>query len=412
MKFRTARLPCSLIAGMWMLAHASMALAQTCPEVDEARELLIRDLGVVEDPARTTGDGVWTFKHLMEAIAPSAADAPDMVEQMFSTWLTDQTINGRVVPARDSIGGLVLNDWPRVSGALDLGRAPVRLLAIVNRLDQRDLSRGQAGEGRFVFGVTDSSGQSTEFTLIFEYALPAGSEADVLEWANLWHGLNALVPGSASYNAALEAITERFAGRDAAPSRINGSALNQIRSNEVALAFPWELREFTLSGSGSLQPDTVKLTPDSSLMGESIVADFVNQNESAILIERHDVPETFAGVAFLGGSSINNLGPWQPPGITNNEARHKFSINTCNGCHGNETNTIFLHINTRQAGAESQLSGFLQGVDVTDPVDSTVRHFDDLERRATDMEALLCTSGGGSRAQSASFIAKGIGSVH
>src|SRR5690606_20888606 len=135
------------------------------------------------------------------------------------------------------------------------------------------------------------------------------------------------------------------------------------------LAFPWELREFTLSSAGLLQPDTVKLTPDSGFMGAAIVADFVNENESAILIERHDVPETFAGVAFLGGSSINDLGPWEAPGIINNEARHKFSLNTCNGCHGNETNTPFLHISTRAAGAESQLSGFLTGVEVADPVD-------------------------------------------
>jgi len=118
-----------------------------------------------------------------------------------------------------------------------------------------------------------------------------------------------------SNGAALEAITERFAGRGADPGRVNGSALNQIRTNEVALAFPWERREFTLSDSGALQPDTVKLTPDSSLMGDPIIADFVNQNESAILIERHDVPETFAGAPFLAGSSINNLGPWLAPGI-------------------------------------------------------------------------------------------------
>lgn len=61
----------------------------------------------------------------------------------------------------------------------------------------------------------------------------------------------------------------------------------------------------------------------------------------------------------------NNLGPWLAPGINDNEARHEFSLNTCNGCHGDETNTPFLHISTRQAGAESQLSGFLEGVEVT-----------------------------------------------
>jgi hypothetical protein len=216
----------------------------------------------------------------MEAMAPSAAAAPAMVEDMFSTWLSDQTINGFTVPARPAMQDLVLSSWPRVDGALDLAAAPVRLLAIVNRLDLRDLSRGQAGEGRFVFGVTDSAGQATPFTIILEYRLPASSEAEVLEWANLWHGLNGLAPGSAEYNAALEVITERFAGDNADPARVNGSALNQIRTNEIALAFPWELREFTLGGS-SFTPATVKLTPDSTFIDQEIVAQFINENEGS-----------------------------------------------------------------------------------------------------------------------------------
>jgi hypothetical protein len=411
MKLRSVCLVCSMLAGSLVCGSMTTAQAQSCPPVDEARELMIRDLGVVEDAARTTGDGVWSFKHLMESMAPSAADAPGMVEQMFATWLTDQSINGHVVTARPTVQDLVLRDWPRVDGALDLSRAPVRLLAIVNRLDLRDLDRGQAGEGRFVFGVTDSSGASTQFTLIFEYALPASSTTDVLDWANRWHELNAFTPGSAEYNAVLEGITEQFAGPDADPSGVNGSALNQIRTNEVALAFPWDLREFTLSAGGLLQPDTVKLTPDSGFMGQAIIADFVNDNESAILAERHSVPNELGGLPFLGGSSINDLGPWLADGITNNLARHKFSLNTCNGCHGNETNTTFLHISTREPGAEASISGFLDGVDVTDPVDGSVRHFDDLGRRVADMEALLCTSTGLQR-RSTDFIEKGIGRVH
>jgi len=118
------------------------------------------------------------------------------------------------------------------------------------------------------------------------------------------------------------------------------------------------------------------------------------------------------GAPFLAGSSINNLAPWLAPGINNNEARHEFSLNTCNGCHGDETNTPFLHISTRQAGAESQLSGFLEGVEVTDPVHSSVRRFGDLDRRATDMEALLCVSSGGLQRRSTDFISTGIGRVH
>ncbi|WP_437912500.1 LamG domain-containing protein [Sorangium sp. So ce302] len=393
----------------------------SCPEVDENKELLIRDLAVVEDPVRTTGDGVWTFKHLMEAMAPTPAQAPVMVEQMFQSWLSDQTMNTHVVPARTGIQSLVLDPWPRVDGALDLSRAPIRLLAIVNRLDLRKLADGKAGEGRFVFGVTDSSGSPLQFTIILEYRLPATTEAEVLDWANLWHELNALSLGSADYNAKLAEITERFAGSNAEPGRVNGSALSQLRTNEIALASPWELREFTLSpATGLLQPDTVKLTPDTSFMGQSIVADFINQNEASILTETHTVPEVFQGVSFLGGSSINDFPrpPWNAPGITNNEARHKFSLNACNGCHGVEAQTVFLHISPRFAGVQADISAFLEGTDVLDPVDGvTVRHLDDLERRATDMEQLLCAQPGpaafrGTSGASSSFIAKGIDRVH
>lgn len=412
MKFRSAFLACSMLVGFSASVVTNTAEAQTCTEVSEERELLIRDLGVVEDPVRTTGSGVWSFKHLMEAMAPSAAAAPAMVEDMFSTWLSDQTINGFTVPARPAMQELVLSSWPRVDGALDLAAAPVRLLAIVNRLDLRDLSRGQAGEGRFVFGITDSSGQATPFTLILEYRLPASSEAEVLEWANLWHGLNGLAPGSAEYNAALEVITERFAGDNADPARVNGSALNQIRTNEIALAFPWELREFTLGGS-SFTPATVKLTPDSTFIDQEIVAQFINENEGSILIERHDVPNTFQGQPFLAGSSINTLAPWTAPGINDNEARHKFSLNTCNGCHGRETNTMqFLHIFPRAAGEVAQISGFMSGVQVDDPVDGTLRTFDDLDRRATDMERLLCSTSGLVRRSNDNIISLGIERVH
>src|SRR5688572_13919117 len=384
----------SIALSMLPCVWVASAQAQVCPEVDEERELLIRDLGVVEDPVRTGPGGVWSFGHALESLAPSAAEAPALVEAMFSTWLTDQTINGHTVAARPAIQDLVLSAWPRVDGALDLSRAPLRLLAIVNRLDLRDLSRGQAGEGRFVYAVTDSAGAATQFTVILEYRLPASSEAEVLDWANRWHALNGLTPGSADYNATLEAITERFAGRDADPGGVNGSALNQLRTNEIALAFPWELREFTLSGSGLLEPDTVKLTPDSRFLGQPSIADFVNENESAILIERHDVPETFAGAAFLAGSSLNNIDAWLADGIDSNEARHKFSLNTCNGCHGRETDTPFLHIFPREAGETAALSGFLTGTEVADPVDGSLRQFDDLARRAADMAALLCADAG------------------
>jgi hypothetical protein len=398
-----------------------MAGIQPVCTVDTKRELMITDLRVVEDPTRTTNNGVWTFRHLMEAMAPTVARAPELAEGLFRSWLVDQTVNGFSTPARTGIQSLVLDPWPRINGRLDLDRAPLRLLAIVNRLDVRDLSKGKAGEGRFVFGVLNSSGAPTSFTVILEYRLPATTEADVLAWAKRWHDLGALPLGSASYNQALQLVTERFAGRNAEPGRPNGSALSQLRTNEIALSFPWELREFTLSPTtGLFRQDTVKLTPDNSFMGSAALASFINQNQSAILAQTHDVPATFNGAPFLGAAVRNNLDFWTASGINNNDARHLFSLNTCNGCHGREAGIPdFLQIRPRSAGSEATLSGFLTGTVITDPVSSQQRTLNDLQRRADDLKALTCAAPSGARASAASLsaaptfsISKGINRVH
>lgn len=410
--------------------------------VRTSRELLMRDLSVVEDPLRTTSNGpsddprsgVWTFAKLLEDMAPTPSQAPAMVEQMFRSWLGDQTVNTFPVPTRGRMAELVLNGWPRsTDGQLDLARAPLRLLAIVNRLDVRNLDKGHAGEGRFVFGVLDAeSGSPLEFTIILEYRLPATATEDVVAWAEAWHALGALPFPSEDYNAALQALTTRFAGRGAEPGRPNGSALSQLRTNEIALESPWELREFKLSATtGMLEPAPVELTPDNRFMQESsLVADYVNANEAAILIERHEVPAVFGGTSFLGGSSFNDLLAWRSSGISNPEARHRFSLNTCNGCHASEeTGTGFLHVFPRFEGEVAGLSGFMTGASVPDPVTGIPRAFNDLGRRNADLKAVVCggvastvttplpaadqpVRAAAARSTRAEFLRRGIGRAH
>jgi len=367
--------------------------------VTTERELFITALSVVDDPVRTgrpvAGDdsaGAWTFGHLMRALSPSDAAAPALVEAMFRSWLSPQTINTFTVSARPAIQPLVLSSWPRTAdGQLDLDRSPLTLNAIVNRMDLRDLADGHAGEGRFVFAV-DSPGSSfpQQFTIILEYRLPARSLAEQEAWAEDWHVLGILPFPSQQYNAKLQEITERFSGRNAEPERINGSALRDVRSNEIALQSPWELREFVLAADGLLRPSRVSLTPQDAFNFSSTLANFVNQNEASILTGRHSVPESFAGQSFQAGSSFNNLNPWQSAGILNNEARHAFSLNTCNGCHGGETGVSFLQVNPRSPGAPATLSGFLTGTTVLDPVSRTFRTFNELSRRNTEFTSLVC----------------------
>lgn len=58
-----------------------------------------------------------------------------------------------------------------------------------------------------------------------------------------------------------------------------------------------------------------------------------------------------------------------------------FALQTCNGCHTDETGTFFLHVAPRAKGEASFLSAFLTGTVVFDPVTGTPRAFNDLERR-------------------------------
>jgi hypothetical protein len=364
---------------------------------------MIRHVSVVDDPLRTTldvassdpNDGAWTFGRLMQRLSPTPADAPAVTEAMFRSFLTPQTINSFTVDVRDPMDPIVLQPWPRTAdGSLDLARAPLRLLAITNRLDLKDLSKGKAGEGRFVYGVLDDKGNPLQFTVILEYLLPAETEADVREWADAFHALQALPFPSEAYNQALQAVTDRFTARNVLPEKPNGSALIDIRTNEIALSRDgqWELREFHISPTtGFMEPATLFQTPDRSFNSTDTLGRFINQNETTILTETHEVPPTFEGAPFQAGAVFNNIDLWSAPGITNPEARHKFSLNTCNGCHGFETNTFFLQVNPRFPGQPSALSGFLTGENVSDPFTGQLRRLSELARRKQVMESVVCS---------------------
>ena len=342
--------------------------------------------------------GVWSFGHLMRQMARTPEAAPDMTLKLLQHWLTNQTVNGFTVQARPAMQQLLIDIWPRTAnGELDLDRSPLTLQAIVNRIDIRNLAEGSAGEGRLVYAVNGPT--FGNFTVIVEYNLVGRTEADVNDWANRWHALGALPFPSEQYNAALEAITRRFTDRGASPNSPNGSALVELRTNEIALSQrgEWELRSFLLSPStGLLDETTVKETPDLSFNGTSAFASVVNQNAAAIIAEvpggdSHTIPLQFGGQPFMAGSVLNRQQPWNGPGISNPDARFHASLNTCNGCHGPETGTFnFLMVNPRFPGSEAQLSPFITGTSQQDPFTGQTRTINDLGRRKTDLTGLVC----------------------
>jgi hypothetical protein len=394
--------------------------------LDPASTLLITDVDVVEDPARTydscTGEGTpmgpWTFGHLMTEIANHSATGihpEDFVEHWLAQWTQAQVINTWNVAARTGAQDL-LDAWPRLpNGRLDLAQAPFRLLAIVNRIDLRANSGyggTSAGEARFVFGLLNCNGalggvgETTESTVILEYGIDKATCFGVRDWAQQWQALDSLSLGSAAFNAALQDITDQFTPSNARPSQLpNRSAINQVRSNELNFHLPlWQLRESKLCSdsldcSGNLEHTTIAQTPASDFTFipalNNTLLDFINENNFAILTGAHTVPlsypddQPFLGGAIDPGAGFAWLGsPALIATLINPAARHEFAKATCNGCHTIETGTSFVHVASREPGEESELSDFLTGADMpkTDPVTDDPHTFHELLDRQMKLD--------------------------
>lgn len=381
--------------------------------VDPARELFITDVSVVDDCFRTTWfpvcappvapatRGAWTFGGLMPGIFGTVNPAilSTEVTRFLSEWKFGKVVNGEFVPARPNIQAQVLGPWLAASGGvqLDMRRAPFRLLAIVSRLDLRQNAPWNAGEGRFVFGLLDPAGNPTQYLLILEYGLDAADCKSVLTWANQWHALGTQ-PFGPTYNAMLQKVTDRFTTINSSPAKPNGSSLNQARTDDFFLQPLWELREFTLQPGGppaQLLMSTVAQTPANAHQHTALLANYVNANTPAILASNYTVPLVWAATPFRGGASSHTLNfDWDGPApacttIFNLNARHNFSLNTCNGCHGAETGTAFKHVQPRGPGVPSALSAFLTGGPVVVDMCGIGHTFNDIARRQADLCALV-----------------------
>lgn len=405
------------------------------------RVLMIINPAVTTDPLRTvdpcTGagnpTGPWTFAHLMTQMANQRATGIDprvFVETWLREWLVNpQTINGFNVPPRAAVQAL-LNDWHNVSGGpnvpLNLSLAPFRLLAINPRIDLRTTVGGgggygargggaflDAGEARFTFGVvlpqtfvqsqnafiiTGGLGNgcmSTSFSVIFEYRVPKCECKDVRDWARQWRLLNTMIPGSPQYNRHLERLTRTFTDANRNPARPNRSAIGQVRSNEISLQFPWEIRQFeieTMPWAFLLETETTD-TPDDSWNNTVNFGNFVIDTFNGIA--GPSVPEFYplgSPTNFLGAHPQTpnpNTTFWNAPNLlaAHQQTRHLVSLGTCNGCHARETLTPFQHIGSNTP-LPPPLSGFLTGIHVPDPVTGVVRSFDDLALREIDINAV------------------------
>ena len=327
----------------------------TLPE----KTLIIRNLAVVESNRPD-----FSIDFLIRQMVPANVDPGDFIKQALDTIATMTSLNGFTVTARPMIRDLVLDPWPKTAaGKLDMTRAPFRFLGITNRIDLSDgiPVNNSVGEGRFMFGLTKQNGEPLPFTLIFEYGLPATTIQDRHWWARAWQDLGALGASDQfppEYVDALDLLTRLFTMRGMGIARTNGSALNQLRSNENALDPVWELREWRWNiDTGMLQPAPTGLTPDAifnTTRAQELVT-WLQANRPAVLNGTHDIP-----VPFLTGAS-SAATAWDLSFLLSGDPmlRRAFAINTCNGCHSSETQTEFVHVAPRESGVRSEISEFM-----------------------------------------------------
>jgi hypothetical protein len=377
---------------------------------DAMKELFVTDLGAVNDPGltryapgkwNTDPEGGFSFGRLIDNMSPvekpTALGRSGFVMSWLRLWETSQTVNGQTLAARPLIRDKVITPWKLASigkngntalhcSALaitdstcalsfDPDVVPFRLLAVEYRPDLRRVPSadgsqpGSAGQGRFMFGVLGADRQPLPFTVIFEYMIPVSGASDIQAVAKKYHELGKLSFGK-DFNKKLHERTAAFTKWNVAPSRQNGSALLQIRTNEVALApegsdptspkgLLWEMREFVLGPSGKLVPDTVKQEPHMAMNGSADLGAWASANSAALLAGTYEMPASFQGKPFLAASSFVPFGlAWSVPGVPE-DVRRAFGLGTCGGCHRSETGTIFLHVKNRAPDAPAALSSFL-----------------------------------------------------
>lgn len=404
-------------------------------------------------------DAPWSFKTLLRGIASPTGD-PQTARDLLADWVfqwgnpSPSTIGGTFPIGRQfgTISSYVAS-FGGTGSPYFLNQLPFRLIGIFNRIDLAQASAygpGSPGELRFVFGMLfrDSAGQCQRapMTVILEYKLPPTSCFSLKTYAKAWQALGKYDLNNpsdrSSYLADLRVLTDPVVRPNSIPGNITGSAISQIRTNEQVALQNWQLREFQLQPQGVndqavLRHSPLVQTPDHTLNATTTLRNYLTTGSGTqacptspvlILRERHCVPLTYPTMnqAFRGGQIVSSNAPWDglpgvvtPPNLVNrpiraewplftgqtrsarvSDLRFKFAMNTCSGCHGDETGvsaTGFVHVDPVNdnplSPGEARVSEFLTGAQfVGDPVWGDSRDFNDLQRRAQALEAMSTQS--------------------
>ena len=373
--------------------------------ISRFHELSVVDEGVLTDArSSNAGGGPWSFRGLVEQMAPEGADTSEFVRTWLVDWVTVKQVNGFALDPHIKQEGVgrdvgmnkrILCPWMKLTPEnacddtcsscsaqkLDLTKAPFRLIAIVNRLDLREeVAAYPSGEGRFVFALTDGPADDPAsvplaMSVIFEFALPPTRSAK--QWAETWHALGKFTSFDESYRVALESVTRSFTNRGSNPAAVNGSAIGQVRTNESVLNWIWQQREFGLDSGGNLRLRPIRNTPAEAINATPFLRDHVLKNREAIMTKKYEMP---AGMRAGAADQLQYV--WAIPDI-DEPLRKAFAGGTCNGCHSTENPNVdtAFHVSPFRKGVD-KLSPF-----VNDPAGSGK---DDLTNRENHMRRTLC----------------------
>ena len=394
--------------------------------------------------------------------ADSSSEQEEKVRNFLKTWVlslgNEYAVNGTVAEERDfdflfkllikpwlsksdetiSYNSINSVNWEQIWSEVNLENllinAPFKLTAIVNRMDLRGNgaygnNSSNSGETRFIYSLIsaynysfhnnennignppfhiDVDSPQKEFldwqgmNVILEYGNVETEKCDIIQGAKDWVSLSSLSLDDSldDYLANLEILTNTVTSVGAMPTNPNGSAINQVRSNEKVLATispnyevgwdnaSWTFRQFELNNEGWLVNAPVSNVPlNSNNFAPNIhifntpttsteLIDWIyginqNTNKKSILVGNHTISEELlAPDSEMTGELLHYFGIdyWNdsmPSDVFdkltyNGESayrekmiRRQISLNTCGGCHGAETKTAFTMIRPLGYGQEA-----------------------------------------------------------
>lgn len=337
-------------------------------QIFSERCLLIRDTAVVDSadfdsaPACAgLAPACWSFGSVLQLAFNRAAKA-EVPEERVRGFVTDWRASLKSMLAFSRFD----EAWRAADPGLSLRKAPVRLLAIVNRMDLARLEpAGMCGaEVRFIFGAIPPPAGDL-LSMIVEFVIPCLTKTQFKLLAGEWASLETLDwAGSAPpYHAKLKNLLAATAGRAKA-----------VRLRLTINNFgTWDVRQFAF-GSMGLDSQALDREPNVKL-GEcqgrkTALGQFAIEQRASILASTHTLTSDlikFESTVDTTAPNVLTLSPDTPiPEL--DRVRFALSVNSCVGCHGRETNTNFHHVkNRRKRGDKSILSSFLTGSPTGEP---------------------------------------------